>query len=141
MNDASNLGRLVMKDRSNLVLVVEDNPAIREVTSRQLRRLGISCHTACNGKEAIEAAKLCSYSLILMDCHMPECDGFEATRRIRQLERSERRTPIVAVSAGIQSNVKQLCLEAGMDDFVPKPVSIERMREIVSCWLPTATAS
>lgn len=126
-----------MKDHK-LVLVVEDNPAIREVTSRQLRRLGLDCHIACNGREAIEAAQVCAYSLILMDCQMPECDGFEATRKIRQHEGHGSRTPIVAITAGIMPNQKERCLEAGMDDFIAKPVSIERMKEIVSLWLAAA---
>jgi CheY-like chemotaxis protein len=101
-----------------------------------LRRLNYQVEVATDGLQAVEAFSRQSYDLILMDCQMPVMDGFEATRRIRQLEGDTHHTPIIAVTSGAIYTAKEPCLNAGMDDFVSKPVSAELLRKVLKLWLP-----
>jgi len=120
------------------VLVAEDNPVNQLVATRLLERLGCSVELVANGAEAVESVKLIAYSLVFMDCQMPELDGYEATRRIRQLEstRMIQRVPIVAMTANVMPGVVDQCKEAGMDDYIAKPIARESLATVLTRWIP-----
>ena len=107
------------------ILVAEDHPVNQELSRQMLRRLGFEIDIAENGLQALRRVEEHPYEVVLMDCQMPEMDGFEATRRIRILEKAEPGRPrahIVAMTASVLERDRQLCIAAGMDDFVAKPV-------------------
>lgn len=117
------------------VLLVEDNPVNRRVAALQLAKLGVEVEAVENGREAIKAARGQSFSLILMDCHMPEVDGYQATRAIRQHEsHAGGHVPIIALTANALDDDHHACLDAGMDDFLSKPVKYDDLRRMIECW-------
>ncbi|WP_371375792.1 MASE3 domain-containing protein [Sporomusa aerivorans] len=115
------------------ILVVEDNPVNRELVLMQLAKLNvIDVHVAIDGKEAVKSVEAHEYSIILMDCCMPWMDGFEATRIIRQFEQAKGRyTPIVALTSHVEDYYRAKCKEAGMDGFLSKPVTLNRLTEVL----------
>jgi len=120
------------------VLVAEDNAVNRNVVRMQLKRHGCQCETVENGIAALAAARLHRYDLILMDCEMPEMDGFEATRRIRAWEteaqakgRSAPAVPIIALTAKAMSGDREACLAAGMNDYLSKPLRAAELAEVL----------
>jgi CheY-like chemotaxis protein len=117
------------------VLVAEDNPVNRKVTGLMLRRVGILPDMAANGRKAVEMFGKTPYDLILMDCQMPELDGYAATREIRSCVRSGRRVVIVAMTADAMQGSRELCAEAGMDDFISKPVDRGELSAVLRKWL------
>lgn len=128
--------------REGTVLVVEDNDANRILTLRLLEKLGYAATAARTGREAVEAIAKDRYSLVLMDCQMPEMDGFEATRAIRRREAAGgERLPIIAMTASATERDRLTCLEAGMDDFIAKPVMIEVLSEALARWHPDGGAA
>ena len=118
------------------VLVAEDNPVNQRVAIRMLERLGLGADVAANGREAVQSFSRQPYAAILMDCQMPELDGFEATARIRAREGLGQHTPIIAMTASAMRGDRERCLEAGMDDYVSKPVTIDGLRTVLARWLP-----
>ncbi len=122
------------------VLVAEDNQVNARLATTQLARLGALVDVAQDGLEAIEAVRRGAYDLVFMDCQMPEIDGFDATRQIRALEtqQSRRPTPIVAMTANAMAGDRERCLEAGMDDYLPKPVQREELAGILAKYLTGA---
>jgi CheY-like chemotaxis protein len=120
------------------VLVAEDNPVNQRVAARMLERLGLTADVAKDGQAAILSLSRQSYALILMDCQMPELDGFEATARIRASESPDHRTPIIAMTASAMRGDRERCLAAGMDDYISKPIRIEELRTVLERWLPLA---
>lgn len=120
------------------ILVVEDNAVNQKVVKLQLERMGFAVESAYNGKEALAALKLKAYSLILMDCQMPEMDGYEATGAIRIFENGGRRTPVIAVTANAMQGEREKCLAAGMDDYISKPIRKEVLKETLERWLNQA---
>ncbi|MGY0219507.1 CHASE domain-containing protein [Endozoicomonadaceae bacterium StTr2] len=118
------------------ILVAEDNPVNQMVATKLLSKLGCTTKVANNGAEAIE--KLQSgedqFDLILMDCMMPEVDGYEATRRIRAMDSDLSKIPIIAFTANAMQSDQQACTDAGMDDFLDKPVTLARMQATLSRW-------
>ena len=120
------------------VLVVDDNPVNQKVAAKMLEKLGFVVDLAGNGKEALEALTHHAYNVIFMDCQMPEMDGFEATAEIRKREANgEKHVPIIAMTANAMTGDKEHCLEAGMDDFVSKPVTMDTLRTTLNRWLGT----
>ncbi len=122
------------------ILLVEDNPMNQRVARYVLRMLGYDVHIAVNGTEAVEMFSNHSYDLILMDCHMPVMDGYEATRQIREMESvaaGRREVPIIAVTADVLTSSYELCFEVGMNDFLPKPYEAGDLKRILKQWLPS----
>jgi predicted ATPase/signal transduction histidine kinase/DNA-binding NarL/FixJ family response regulator len=109
------------------ILVAEDSPTNQRVAQLMLRALGQSCEFASNGLEAVEAATTGRYDVVLMDMHMPDLDGLDATRRIRAELGSDRRPWIVATTGNVAVEDRDRCLEAGMNDFVTKPLRREAL--------------
>ena len=125
------------------VLVVEDNSVNRMLAIRVLRKLGYRAEIACDGAEAVAIVQRQRFALILMDCHMPNMDGFEATDAIRKLEQGGgRRTPIVALTAGAMHEERERCLKAGMDAFLSKPFVPTELVAMLERWsVPRAELS
>jgi CheY-like chemotaxis protein len=121
------------------ILIAEDNDVNQEVTRDMLEVLGCSAEIAKDGQEAVGAVKEKAYDLVLMDCQMPEMDGFEATRAIRQHEsrgNPPAHLPIIALTADAVEGDRERCLAAGMDDYLAKPFTLDELRKILSQWLP-----
>lgn len=118
------------------ILVAEDNEVNKQVAIGMLRSLGFQADSAANGVEAVNALKTKDYELILMDCHMPEMDGFEATREIRSLENGKSSTKIVAMTANALVGEEECCLEYGMDDYLSKPILKDDLSKILAKHLP-----
>jgi signal transduction histidine kinase/CheY-like chemotaxis protein len=118
------------------VLLVEDNLVNMEVASHTLRALGLEVETADNGAKAVAAYRQRRPDVILMDCQMPEMDGFEATREIRALEGKDK-VPIIALTANAMVEDRERCLQAGMNDYLAKPFNRARLAEMMRRWLST----
>ncbi|MEW5772570.1 MAG: CHASE4 domain-containing protein [Thermodesulfobacteriota bacterium] len=116
------------------VLLAEDNAFNRKVAMEMLRGLGLDVTTAENGTEAVLALYQEDFDVLLMDMRMPEMDGLEATRLIRS-EKRFRDLPIIALTANVLGEDREACLAAGMNDFLPKPVSMSRLAEVLSRWV------
>ena len=125
------------------VLVVEDNLVNQIVAQAALERLGCQVDLADGGAEGVQAARLQHYDLVLMDCQMPEVDGYEATRQIRLWEltqKSARRLPIAALTAHAMAGDREKCEAAGMDDYLSKPMSAAELQLLLLRWLPASSA-
>jgi signal transduction histidine kinase/CheY-like chemotaxis protein len=121
------------------ILLAEDNPVNQKVAISMLKELGCRVDAVVNGLEAVDAVARYTYDLIFMDCQMPEMDGFEAARMIRESERvREKRlhVPIVALTAHALEGDRERCLAAGMDDYLGKPFTWEQIRGVLGHWLP-----
>lgn len=126
-----------------LILVAEDNPTNQVVIRKLLDRLGFAAEVVANGVEALHRLEQGGYGLLLTDCHMPEMDGYTLTRRLRALEAAARqsgpirpRLPVIALTADALVGTSQLCLDAGMDDYLTKPVDIRHLEHILAQRLP-----
>ncbi|MGY0615113.1 ATP-binding protein [Vibrio sp. FJH11] len=120
------------------VLVVEDTKVSQKVLRIMLEKMDVRVNVANNGDEAVKLCREQSFDLIFMDCQMPVMDGFIAAQKIRQMEEWGRRVPIVALSANVLEEDQQHCFDAGMDSFVSKPVTQERLKQIFEQYLPKA---
>ena len=118
------------------VLVVEDAPVNQAVAARMLEKLGFLAHIAANGRVALEVMAGKSFAAVLMDCQMPELDGYETTREIRRGERDGQRIPIIAMTANSMQGERERCLAAGMDDYLSKPLRNRVLREALTRWIP-----
>ena len=128
-----------LKDSHLRVLVVEDNQTNQIITIKFLQRLGISADLATNGLEAVLAVGEKDYDVILMDCQMPEMDGFEATRRIR--DRYKDKNIIIALTASVMNEAREKCFEAGMNDIITKPVTILEIQKVLKKFIPQISAA
>lgn len=128
--------------RSENVLLAEDNAINVLLAVKQFKRLGFDVTVVADGRAAVKAVVNRRFDAIFMDCHMPELDGFEATREIRKLPLDVADpTPIIAMTANAQAEDRERCLAAGMDDYVAKPVTLDALRDILARWIPVAGAS
>jgi diguanylate cyclase (GGDEF)-like protein len=121
------------------ILLAEDNVINQEVARSMLEEMGCEVHIVDTGLEAIEAVQRGEYDLILMDCHMPEMDGMQATKEIRVQESSkskQTRIPIIAITADAQKTIRDQCIKAGMYDFLTKPYTREQLQQILEKYLP-----
>ena len=120
------------------ILLAEDTPTNQEVARAMLMRLGCKVDVVCNGREALKNLTSQHYDIVLMDCQMPEIDGFEATRQLRQLEKQNgwRHTPVIAVTASILRDEHDACISSGMDDFLAKPFKQSALHDVLQRWLP-----
>jgi signal transduction histidine kinase/CheY-like chemotaxis protein len=123
------------------VLLVEDNEVNAFIASMTLESLGVTCHQARNGEQAVQMFQQQAYDVILMDCEMPVMDGYQAARMIRQLEGDDTarpRTPIIALTAHALTGDREHCLSEGMDDYLTKPFDRQALAALLSRWLPEA---
>ena len=120
------------------ILLAEDNLVNQEVAMAMLQRMGLPAKIANNGAEAIQLLADESFDLVLMDCHMPVMDGFEATQKIREQEMTVTQTklPIIALTANAIIGDREHCLAKGMDDYLSKPFALEQLHKVLSQWLP-----
>ena len=121
--------------RRGRILIAEDNPTNQRVAALMLRKLGFRPDVVANGKEALEALERIPYDLVLMDCQMPEMDGYEATRHLRRIDGPKAGTKIVAMTANAIQGDREKCLEAGMDDYIAKPVRTDELTGVLRKYL------
>ena len=129
--------RIGEESQKTRILLVEDNPVNLMVAQRLLQVLGAECDTAGNGQVALDKLDAEHYDLVLMDCQMPVLDGYAATRRWRELEQERKaghRMPIVAMTANAMAGDRQKCLDAGMDDYLAKPVTRAELERCIGRW-------
>jgi CheY-like chemotaxis protein len=122
-----------------LILVVEDNEVNQLVARSMVVKLGYRADVVADGNEAVAATAACEYAAVLMDCHMPVMDGFEATKAIRARNTGQRRLPVIAMTAGALDEDRDRCLAAGMDDYLAKPVDLESLDKVLARWIPEAS--
>ncbi|GAB4393553.1 MAG: hypothetical protein Tsb0032_13420 [Kiloniellaceae bacterium] len=125
---------VAMPRRGTRVLVVEDSPTNLELAVIMLEKLNCKVSTATNGCEALDAVARAHFDVVLMDLQMPEMDGFEATARIRAMSGAARDLPIVALTANAMRGDRERCLEAGMNDYLSKPLRRDELEKTVACW-------
>ena len=114
------------------VLLAEDNLVNQLIASKMLEKLGCQVDVAANGQEAVDMLDMLPYDIVFMDCQMPEMDGFEATRVIRDREQSSgEHVAIIAMTANAMAGDREQCLEAGMDDYLSKPVRPAELKRVV----------
>ncbi|TAM74644.1 response regulator [bacterium] len=120
-----------------VVLLAEDNAINQRVALNQLRKIGVAAVVVENGRQAVDAAAGGGFAAVLMDCQMPEMDGFEATRAIRRMEtRTGGHIPIIAMTANALEEDRRACIAAGMDDYISKPVAFSDLHVVLQRWLP-----
>ena len=141
-NSASSLGTAT-PSLVGRVLLAEDNKVNQEVVVNTLRGMGVRVDVASDGLEALNALARQPYDLVLMDCHMPRMDGFEATEAYRRTEAegSLKRVPIIACTADVRQDIRERCEQAGMDDYISKPYKNLQMWNLLSKWLPQVNAT
>jgi PAS domain S-box-containing protein len=123
------------RQRQKSILVAEDNPTNQELLREMLDILGFQADIVPTGVEAVEAVDRKSYDLIFMDCHMPQMDGYQATRLIRDKERVKSlHTPIIALTARAMVGDRERCLKAGMDDYLSKPMKVKDLESVLNRW-------
>ena len=120
------------------ILMVEDHPVNQKVLSHQLREMGLQYAVAANGTQALDLLSSETFDLVLMDWQMPEMDGLEATRRIRQLSTDARHIPIIALTANANAGFREACLAAGANDYLSKPYTEAALAALLVQWLPQA---
>jgi CheY-like chemotaxis protein len=124
-----------------LVLVVEDSPVNRLVAMHVLERCGYRAHVVNDGREALQALSSQRYDAVLMDCQMPDIDGYEATRELRRREDGTgRHTPVIAMTAHAMDGDRKRCLDAGMDDYISKPMRHTALVAALMRWIPSVDA-
>lgn len=137
-NEQKDISKLKIKSFKNTpsVLVVDDNSINQKLAIMQLEKLGIQGEAVNNGKEAIDKVLDKEYALILMDCQMPVMDGLQATRIIRNIEKEKNiHIPIIAMSANFMEEDKEKCISVGIDDHIPKPVRVGKLKDIIEKWI------
>ncbi len=134
--------RMEPATRRTRILLAEDNPTNQFVALAILRKMGYRADAVANGLETLKALESLPYDLVLMDCQMPEMDGYETTRRIRQPDSRVRNpaVPIIAMTANAMRGDRDKCIEAGMDDYIAKPVDPPTLSEVIVKWIGATPA-
>ena len=123
-----------------MILVAEDNLTNQDVIRRQLNQLGYACEFSSDGKEALRAWKKGNYVALLTDCHMPNMDGYQLTGAIRESEKgADGRIPIIAITASALQDEGERCLQSGMDDYLVKPLEMDKLEATLAKWIPSDT--
>ena len=122
-----------------LVLIAEDSQINQIVATRALERCGCRAHVVNDGQEALGALKAQQYDAVLMDCQMPNMDGYQATAELRRHEQDTRHTPVIAMTAHAMDGDRQRCLDAGMDDYITKPMRHADIADVLRRWIPNPT--
>jgi CheY-like chemotaxis protein len=122
------------------ILIVEDTPINQAVAAHMVERCGFEAQIAENGRKALRALSTRTYAAVLMDCQMPELDGYEATREIRRLEQDGPRLPIIAMTANAMQGERERCLAAGMDDYLTKPLRTDELEAALKRWIDEPAA-
>ena len=122
------------------ILIAEDNPVNQKVAQAMLKKMGLPADVVANGRKAVDALQAIDYDLVLMDCHMPDMDGFQATRIIRQdgSKALNPKVPIIAMTAATMQGDRERCIAAGMNEFIAKPVQKNELARMLARWLRTA---
>jgi CheY-like chemotaxis protein len=120
-----------------LVLVADDSPVNQIVAARALERCGCNAQMVDGGRAALRALASQRYDAVLMDCQMPDMDGYEATAELRRRELGVRHTPVIAITAHAMEGDRKRCLDAGMDDYVSKPMRHADLVEVLLRWIPS----
>jgi CheY-like chemotaxis protein len=138
LKDALDPAATEVKFKDLKVLITEDNPVNQKIAERMFSSLGCQVQLASNGAEAIDMAKIHAFDVIFMDLHMPEMDGFEATRGILSMRqaRGEIPIPVVALTAKVMPEDRDACLNAGMTDYLSKPISRLKLMDFLSRMFP-----
>lgn len=129
----------IRRPSRGLILVVEDNDVNQLVARSMVAKLGFDVDVVADGSEAIAATAASEYAAVLMDCHMPVMDGFEATKAIRARQAGHGRLPVIAMTAGALDEDRERCLAAGMDDYLTKPVDMDKLEQVLARWIPEAS--
>ncbi|MBQ4847214.1 ATP-binding protein [Pseudoalteromonas sp. MMG005] len=124
------------KQDNPTILLVEDNPFNQNLMTKQLNQLGYQCDIAENGLLGLKQWQNKAYTLILTDCHMPEMDGYEMTRQIREIENNldKPHIPIIAVTGAAMKGDRDYCLSKGMSDFISKPITLDKFKQVIGRW-------
>jgi CheY-like chemotaxis protein len=117
--------------RKTRILLADDNSINQKVALRMLERMGFQANAVANGLEAVKALEAIPYHIVLMDCQMPEMDGYEATRKIREFSK----VPIIALTAHVLERDRIRCLEAGMNDYISKPINPRELSDTIEKWI------
>jgi len=121
--------------RQGLVLIVDDNPVNQLVAARAVNRLGYLTEVVSGGPQALEAVAASRFDAILLDCQMPEMDGYETAREIRRREAGQGHIPIIAATANTMEGDQEKCLASGMDDYLPKPIRFADLEAALDRWV------
>jgi signal transduction histidine kinase/DNA-binding response OmpR family regulator len=136
INTQSDSAHLSKEHLKGNILIVEDDSLLQQLVSAQMNQLGLTHTVVGSGTLALEEAGRSEFDLILMDCHLPGLDGFSVTRKIRTMEQSgKKRTPIIAMTAGAMAGDYDRCINAGMDDYLSKPYTLNELRRVLLKWL------
>jgi Signal transduction histidine kinase len=135
-NASTDIAQVPVSSKPWRILIAEDNTVNQIIAVKMLQKIGLQTEVAVNGKDAITKLREKKYDLIFMDCQMPELDGYEATELIRRDSTiGHATTPIIAMTANAMAEDKERCLKAGMDDYVPKPIVLKKLTEVLFKWL------
>jgi CheY-like chemotaxis protein len=132
---------MTMGTTSPKILIAEDSFVNQKILLRILRQIGCTADVVSNGLQATEAVAAMNYDIVFMDMYMPEMDGLEATKKIVNSRFQRNRPKIIALTAGSMSEDKEKCIDAGMDDYVTKPVRLEEILSILNRWAPVPLIS
>lgn len=126
-----------LKEKRNnyKILIAEDNVVNQKVVLRMLTELGFEAAAVCNGRDAVEKVKNDNFAAVLMDVQMPEMDGFTATKMIRGLDDARKNTPVIAITAHALKGDREKCLEAGMNDYITKPINAKQLSTVLDSWV------